>query len=196
MLAFLAKLRKLFVFLTAVAVVAEMVLWRRAEAWGVAFFRPWLAAIGAGTVCVGALLRAWAAGHIVKREAIAAAGPYRHVRHPLYLGSLLIGIGFGLFVGDGLVLGCVAVYSSLFYTLAILDEEAKMTARFGEAYRAYARSTGRLLPRPGRAPPAAQRFDWRLFVHNNGYMAFIYAACALLAADIARRVNLALLLLP
>ena len=44
----------------------------------------------------GEALRLWAAGHIEKGREITRSGPYRFVRHPLYLGSTLLGVGFAL----------------------------------------------------------------------------------------------------
>src|SRR5688572_27344661 len=45
---------------------------------------------------VGECVRLWAAGHIEKGREITRSGPYRFVRHPLYLGSTLIGVGFSV----------------------------------------------------------------------------------------------------
>jgi len=41
----------------------------------------------------GELLRLWAAGHLEKSREVTTSGPYRFTRHPLYMGSTLIGIG-------------------------------------------------------------------------------------------------------
>ena len=42
----------------------------------------------------GELLRIWAAGHITKGREVTRSGPYQLVRHPLYLGSTIMGLGF------------------------------------------------------------------------------------------------------
>ena len=39
----------------------------------------------------GEALRIWAAGHLEKGREVTASGPYRWTRHPLYLGSTIIG---------------------------------------------------------------------------------------------------------
>src|ERR1700749_3941355 len=44
----------------------------------------------------GLLVRALASGHVRKNESLATSGPYAYTRNPLYLGSLLIGIGFAV----------------------------------------------------------------------------------------------------
>src|SRR5262249_6494784 len=43
---------------------------------------------------VGCLIRAWAAGYLLKGKRVAVGGPYAFVRNPLYIGSFIIGIGF------------------------------------------------------------------------------------------------------
>ena len=57
------------------------------------FARPTLSLLawGAPLAVLGLLLRAWAAGTIVKERELTTTGPYSHLRHPLYLGSLFIG---------------------------------------------------------------------------------------------------------
>ena len=49
---------------------------------------------GGAIATAGELLRIWAAGHIEKGREITRSGPYGFVRHPLYLGSTGIGLGF------------------------------------------------------------------------------------------------------
>ena len=53
-------------------------------------------ALGSVLIVLGLLLRAWASGNVRKDEALATSGPYAYTRNPLYLGSLLIGIGFAV----------------------------------------------------------------------------------------------------
>src|SRR5579864_8294244 len=50
--------------------------------------------LGAAIALTGLLLRAAGAGHLAKNQRLATSGPYRHLRHPLYLGSTLAGVGF------------------------------------------------------------------------------------------------------
>jgi protein-S-isoprenylcysteine O-methyltransferase Ste14 len=54
---------------------------------------------GAPFALLGAALRAWAAGTIRKNRVLTVVGPYAHLRHPLYAGSFLIGLG--IVIGAG-----------------------------------------------------------------------------------------------
>ena len=111
--------------------------------------RPtWLfIALGAILIVPGLLLRALASGHVRKNEALATSGPYAYTRNPLYLGSLLMGIGFAVasrswWVGVALVIMFFAIYVPV-----IRDEEAFLRQKFPE-FDEYARGVPRLFPRP------------------------------------------------
>ena len=67
-----------------------------AAAVGMALARPTLQSllIGGVVAVVGETVRVWASGHIEKGREVTRSGPYRFVRHPLYLGSAIIGVGF------------------------------------------------------------------------------------------------------
>ncbi len=52
--------------------------------------------IGAALVIPGLVIRALASGHLQKNEQLATGGPYAYTRNPLYLGSLILPIGFAL----------------------------------------------------------------------------------------------------
>ena len=60
--------------------------------------RPsWLSlGLGATVALVGESLRVWAAGHLEKELEVTTFGPYRWMRHPLYVGSSLLGAGFAV----------------------------------------------------------------------------------------------------
>ena len=52
----------------------------------------------------GVLFRAWATGNIHKDNHLAIVGPYTLSRHPLYLGTFVIGLGFCLAGSNLLIL--------------------------------------------------------------------------------------------
>ena len=80
---------------------------------------------------------------------VVDTGPFRYVRHPLYLAALLGYVGTAIsslsLISFALLIPIVA-----FYSYIARYEEKLLEARFGEAYREYERRTGKWLPRIGR----------------------------------------------
>src|SRR6202020_2722600 len=71
--------------------------------------------LGTMLIVPGLLVRALASGHVRKNEALATSRPYAYTRNPLYLGSLLMGIGFAVaarnwWIGVALVVMFFAIY--------------------------------------------------------------------------------------
>jgi protein-S-isoprenylcysteine O-methyltransferase Ste14 len=97
----------------------------------------WLA-VGAAVGAVGLLIRGWAAGSIDKGRALAVSGPYAHTRHPLYLGSLVIGVGLALVGGDWIWPVAFVAFFAAVYLPTVRREAAELEARYGGEYREYA----------------------------------------------------------
>jgi protein-S-isoprenylcysteine O-methyltransferase Ste14 len=102
--------------------------------------RPTLRSVAAGGVVavLGEALRVWAAGHLEKSREVTRSGPYRFVRHPLYLGSSLMGLGLVVASRDPVVAVLVIAYLGLTLSAAIRNEEAWLRDRFAGVYDAYA----------------------------------------------------------
>src|SRR5690348_3670278 len=85
------------------------------------FARPtWTSLLsGAGIVLAGILVRAMASGHIRKNAELATTGPYAYTRNPLYLGSILIALGF-IVVARNLWVGLAAVAMFAFVYLPVI----------------------------------------------------------------------------
>jgi hypothetical protein len=124
------------------------------------FAEPTARSLAAGAVVAGAGegLRIWAAGHLEKGREVTASGPYRLTRHPLYLGSAIIGIGFVIAASSAAAAAIVLGYLVLTLTAAMRGEEAHLTEKFGEAYPDY---------REGRAPVAPRTFSMRRVMMNR-----------------------------
>ena len=128
------------------------------------FARPTIDSIfvGMSIAAIGELLRIWAAGHIEKGREITRSGPYRIVRHPLYLGSVIMGVGFIVAARSWLAGSLVALYLGLTMWAAMRTEEATLDARFDGAYAAY---------RDGRGDAPQRRFSLDRAIANREYRA-------------------------
>ena len=73
-------------------------------------------------------------------------GPYRWMRHPSYTGLLLAFAAFAVTFQNWLSIAGVLIPISLGLAYRIRIEEAALTKAFGDEYRAYAKSTRRLIP--------------------------------------------------
>src|SRR5580658_860294 len=132
-------------------------------------------ALGMIVVAPGLLIRALASGHVRKNESLATSGPYAYTRNPLYLGSLVMGLGFAVaarswWVGVALVVMFVVIYLPV-----IRDEEAFLRRTFPE-FEDYARQVPRMLPRLTRASgEASAGFSLDLYLKHREYNALLGA---------------------
>jgi rfaE bifunctional protein nucleotidyltransferase chain/domain len=108
----------------------------------------------------GELLRIWAAGHITKGREVTRSGPYQLVRHPLYLGSTIMGLGFAVATNRLVPALLVIAYFAITIPAAMRAEEAELGAQFGREYDAY---------RAGQGAPAARTFSLERVVANQEY---------------------------
>jgi protein-S-isoprenylcysteine O-methyltransferase Ste14 len=103
-------------------------------------------AFGVVLIVPGLLIRAMASGHVRKNEALATSGPYAHTRNPLYLGSLLIGVGFAVAARSWWVGALLVVMFFAIYVPVIRGEEKFLKAKFAE-FEEYAQRVPRMMPR-------------------------------------------------
>ena len=131
--------------------------------------------LGAGLILPGLLIRALASGHVRKNEALATSGPYAYTRNPLYLGSLLIGIGFAIAARSWWVGGLILLMFFAIYLPVIRGEEAFLSSKFPE-FEEYARRVPRMFPRLMRVSSVkedAGGFSLPLYLQHREYNALI-----------------------
>jgi protein-S-isoprenylcysteine O-methyltransferase Ste14 len=116
----------------------------------------WPIITGLVIIWLGLVIRAWAVVvlgrwfvttvEVEAGQAVVSRGPYRWVRHPSYVGLLLITAGFGLAdsTWPGLLLCLVLPTATMLRRIQV--EEAELTRVIGDPYRAYRRRTRRLIP--------------------------------------------------
>lgn len=150
--------------------------------------RPsWLSiAIGVVIVVPGLLTRAMASGHVRKNESLATSGPYAYTRNPLYLGSLLIGVGFAVAARSWWIGAALVVMFFAIYLPVIKNEEAFLREKFPE-FEEYAQRVPRLFPRMIRRSEAEASvgFSTDLYRKHREYNALV-GALAMLAALVTK----------
>ncbi|CEF48987.1 unnamed protein product [uncultured bacterium] len=124
-------------------------------------------------IAAGLALRGWGsgvAGHHTRSTQIEAptlvtAGPFAHVRNPIYAGSILIGVGMATLIGDLRAFLFAGAAFAILYLAIIPAEEDFLQRQFGEEYRRYKQAVPRLLPRltpwNGRVERA---FNWKAVI--------------------------------
>jgi len=110
----------------------------------------------AGTLwCYAAMGDQWRIGIDRKdKAALVSSGPYRYIRHPIYVFQTVMLIGAFWLLPAGFSLALVLAHL-ICARIKAADEEAYLLSTLGEDYRQYCTRTGRLLPRlrrPSSAP--------------------------------------------
>jgi protein-S-isoprenylcysteine O-methyltransferase Ste14 len=150
-------------------------------------------------VIAGVVLRAWAAGcagnHTrrsnIEAGRLATNGPYAFVRNPIYLGSIVLGIGMVGIIGDWRLSPlCVATFTALYFVIIPAEEEF-LHREYPLEYKVYCRNVRRLLPRftpwtgTERTSFAWQPAlgEWQTVVILVSILAFLYGVAFLRGAQ-------------
>jgi protein-S-isoprenylcysteine O-methyltransferase Ste14 len=138
---------KIFPLLVLFATLVCMSFLGRAEA----LPQPFLVAVGLLLTALGYYVSLWSLWHLRGSFAIMAearspvmSGPYRYVRHPLYLGESLTMFGLCLAIGTATALLSWAAITAMQLARARI-EEGKLAGQFAD-YRAYWERTRFILP--------------------------------------------------
>ncbi len=130
--------------------------------------------LGLPLAIAGELVRCWAVGYSgvttrgdeVTAPELVTAGPYAHVRNPLYAGNFVTAAGFAIaFTGRNsplarlvLVAGSLAAMAGVYATI-VPHEEDFLRSRFGEAFDAYCAEVPPVIPR--LEPAGGGKGTWR-----------------------------------
>jgi len=106
-------------------------------------------------ILVGLLIRAWAAGMLKKQKQLAMTGPYAWVRHPLYFGSFLMMVGFGVLIHDPVTVWIIAGPLVWLYWQTINSEERRVAKYFAKDWAGYSAKVPRFIPIGSRSQPSA-----------------------------------------
>jgi protein-S-isoprenylcysteine O-methyltransferase Ste14 len=115
---------------------------------------PWRTAVGLGLFALGLGFAIWARIHIGRNwgspmsqknePELVTSGPYHLVRHPIYSGILVAGVGTAVALG-WLWLTAV-VLAGIYFLYSATVEERYLTEQFPDDYPVYKRSTKMLVP--------------------------------------------------
>jgi hypothetical protein len=140
--------------------------------------------IGTAFVIAGIAVRALASGHLKKNEELATSGPYAYTRNPLYLGSLILALGFAIAARNWWIAALLLLIFVAIYLPVIGAEEDFLRTKFPE-FAKYSAEVPRVIPRFTSHSPYQPGFSWELYLKHREYNAAIGSA-ALLAALIAK----------
>jgi protein-S-isoprenylcysteine O-methyltransferase Ste14 len=165
------KIRRIPIFIGAVLLVI--------------FAKPNLIGMMVGMILIffGEAIRIWAAGHLQKNEVLTVTGPYAYVKNPLYIGTILITMGFCIFANNIYLLAAstfVFCFHYIPYKKRI--EGDRLRRIFGSAYDDYDQKVPEYLPR--WTPYSKEKGSWRFsdFIENSeeGILLIILAGLLLI----------------
>jgi protein-S-isoprenylcysteine O-methyltransferase Ste14 len=120
------------------------------------FNNPLVSTIGISIMCIGLCIRAWSMKTLNKyytrvlttttTQQIIKKGPYKIIRHPGYLGTILVWSAAGLAMQNLIVFIIATGMLFIAYIYRINNEEKMLAARFGEKFKEYKKYTWRILP--------------------------------------------------
>ncbi len=131
--------------------------------------------LGIAVVFLGELIRLWANGYVGhvkvnissperqgrKIGRLITGGPYAYVRHPLYFGSFLIGLGVCVVAGRLWIAVLALGLLFIVYRQKIRHEEVLLLNEWGEEYERYRRAIPTYVPTWRRYPSAHGRWSWQ-----------------------------------
>lgn len=151
---------------------------------GLWFAHPTRASVAQGLplVIAGLALRCWARGYLERRAWLTRGGPYALVRHPLYVGSFAIGLGFCWMANVPVFVPIFAVLFAAAYVPKAIREENFLRARYGEEFESYASNVAAIVPRfhrPAAGTEAAGSFAWQRVLRHREYFTWMGALVGL-----------------
>jgi protein-S-isoprenylcysteine O-methyltransferase Ste14/membrane-associated phospholipid phosphatase len=128
-----------------------------------------MAFIGVVLVFAGGFVRLWVRGHFEKGR-LFTTGPYALVRHPLYLGSLLVVSGVLFQLNNWLFnWGVIIPLAVIFYGATIIYEERASKKKFGKQWQLYKAKTPAIIPSMRNWPFKKQprNWSWKIYLSTH-----------------------------
>jgi len=116
----------------------------------------WLTWMGVAIMISGVIFRQYAIStlgkfftstiQIKKDHELIQTGPYRYIRHPSYLGILIISLGLGIAMANWISLILCIVLPTIGLMQRVQFEEKELELHFGKQYQDYRKNTWRVIP--------------------------------------------------
>jgi protein-S-isoprenylcysteine O-methyltransferase Ste14 len=104
----------------------------------------------------GMAVRMWAAGYVMKNKELSTTGPYAYVRHPLYVGNILLLVGFSLASSLWWSFVLMGALLWFYYPPTISYEDNKLRTIFGEDWENWSKNVHALIPTFGNNTGSAK----------------------------------------
>jgi protein-S-isoprenylcysteine O-methyltransferase Ste14 len=179
-----------FLHLDSIGTWQLLAAWPARNGW-IGFSAATIAILVLGIFCAlaGAFLRTWAAAYLAPSivqadamhgESIVAAGPYRYLRNPLYLGTMIHTLALAILMPPSGAIFCIVAIGFIQLRL-IAGEESFLTAKLGAPYLDYCANVPRLFPSfTARLPPSAVQPRWLTAFLSEIYMWGVFVSFAVL----------------
>jgi protein-S-isoprenylcysteine O-methyltransferase Ste14 len=179
-----------FLHLDSIGTWQFLAAWPARNGW-IGFSAATIAILVFGIICalVGALLRTWANAYLepsivqagaMYGDSVVAAGPYRHLRNPLYLGTMIHTLALALLMPPSGAIFSIVVIAFIQLRL-IAAEESFLTTKLGAPYLDYCAKVPRLLPSfIARVPASAAQPNWLTAFLSEIYMWGVFISFAML----------------
>lgn len=164
--------------------------WPARSGW-IGFSTATIAVLVLGILCAlaGAFLRTWASAYLdpsivqagtMHGDSVVAAGLYRYLRNPLYLGTYFHTFALALLMPpSGAIFSIVAI--AFLQLRLIAAEESFLTAQLGAPYLAYCAKVPRLFPSfTPRVPASTAQPTWTKAFFSEIYMWGVFLSFAVL----------------
>jgi protein-S-isoprenylcysteine O-methyltransferase Ste14 len=166
------------VFCTILITTEVLLGYQPSQLWSTNSILGWTSV---GIVLLGLFIRSWAAGTLNKNRHLTMTGPYRICRHPLYLGSLLMMLGFCLLFCPIWNIPMLFVSMSIIYTQSIRFEDRLMYSYFGHEWEQFRDTTRALIPHLRIESTAFTDWSAQQWFKNREYQAVFGTMIALTA---------------
>jgi protein-S-isoprenylcysteine O-methyltransferase Ste14 len=144
-------------------VVAALYVWLARPSWQSIIY-------GSVIVFPALLLRTAASGHVKKNQEVTSSGPYAYTRNPLYLGSMILMIGFGVAARNPWLAVALVITFIALYLPVVRVEEDYLRERFPE-FESYAQRVPRIIPRSRAQGTSTAAFSPELYRKHREYNA-------------------------